>query len=77
MGDFTTWLVAEQGDVFKGFARRVPDHLRPHQFIFHRDDGEPGVSMDYKNLSVNDTIWNLGQGPAVLLKDFPNEEGPK
>ena len=60
-------MVAEQGDVFKGFARRVPDHLRPHQFIFHWDDGEAGMSMDYKNLSVDDTIWNLGQDPAVLL----------
>lgn len=77
VGDYTTWLVEEQGSVFKGFARRVPDHKRPHQFIFHRDDGMSGVSMDYKNLSIDNTMWNLGQKPIVLLKDLPDADGPK
>ena len=77
VADYSTWLVDEQGDVFKGFARRVPDHCRPHQFIFRRDHSEAGVAMDYKNLSIDATKWNLGQKPAVLLKDMPDAAGPR
>jgi hypothetical protein len=77
VADYSTWLVEEQGDVFKGFARRVPDHCRPHQFIFRRDHTEAGVAMDYKNLSIDATKWNLGQKPAVLLKGMPDASGPR
>ena len=77
VADYSTWLVDEQGDVFKGFARRVPDHCRPHQFIFRRDHSEAGVAMDYKNLSIDATKWNLGQKPAVLLKGMPDAADPR
>jgi hypothetical protein len=77
VGDYTTWLVGERGSVFKGFARRVPDHKRPHQFIIRRDNNEEGVCMDYKNLCVDATMWNNGQKPCVLLKGLPDEDGPR
>ena len=49
-------------------SRRVPDHHRPHQFIFSRtSDTNGGVKMDYKNLSVDGEIWNKGQKAFNLL----------
>ena len=74
VGDYTKWLVEAKGKTFKGFARRVPDHCRPHQFIFKRD--VDGASMDYKNLSVDKTVWNEGQAPIRLLSGEPEPCGP-
>lgn len=77
VADYTTWLVQRQGKVFKGFSRRVPDHHRPHQFIFSRSgDTIGGVKMDYKNLSVDGDIWNKDQKAFNLLRGLPDVAGP-
>jgi hypothetical protein len=81
VGDYKTWLVKAVGAKrFSGFAKRVPDQHRPHQMISRRcavtTETPHGVCFDYKNLSVDRTIWNLGQAPIVLLNGLPDEAGP-
>ena len=81
VGDYKTWLVKAVGvKQFSGFAKRVSDQHRPHQMISRRcavtTETPHGVCFDYKNLSVDRTIWNLGQAPIVLLNGLPDEAGP-
>ena len=81
VADYTTWLLGVAKGTFGGFARRVPDQHRPHQFIITRCTPTPqapdGVRFDYKNLSVDSSYWNRGQSTIVLLSDLPNGNGPR
>jgi len=73
VGDYTQWLVAECGLPFAGCSRRTPDENRPHQYLFTAD-GEGGNRCDYKNLAIDDTVWNTDS--IKLLKCMPNPQGP-
>ena len=83
VGDYKAWLVDTVGVVktkFAGFAQHVPNQHQPHQMINQQcavtTETPDGVCVDYKNLSVDRTIWNLGQPPIVLLNGLPDEAGP-
>ena len=52
---------------FKGFARRVPDEERPHQFVFEKD------GMRYRNFSTDDSPWN--EIPVNILEEDNLPEG--
>jgi hypothetical protein len=67
--DFTAWFGAAW-QKFAGFARRVPDEDRPHQFIFEKD------GMQYRNFSTDKTAWN--KTPVNILQEdkLPKGEPP-
>ena len=69
VSDWTQWLVAGYGMPFAGCSRRTPDENRPHQYLLHAD-GNGGSRCDYKNLAIDDTLWNTDG--IQLLSEMPD-----
>ena len=76
--DFTTWLVEEVGLPFAGCSRRTSgtsgDIDRPHTYEFC-STGDGGCEMYYKNLTVDETLWN--KDAVQLLRCLPDAKGPQ
>ena len=64
--DYTNWL-NPVGSALSGFARRVPDADRPHQYEF------TPMGMNYKNLAAQEDYMARD---ITILTGLPDAEGP-
>ena len=69
VSDWTQWLVAGYGMPFAGCSQRTPDENRPHQYLLQAD-GNGGSRCDYKNLAIDDALWNTDG--IQLLSEMPD-----
>ena len=65
--DYFKWFKAAW-QTFQGFARKVPDEDRPHQFVWNAD------GMWYKNFQTDKTPWNTDA--VNILKQVPTDDAP-